>query len=124
MKKEKINYYGYLVTEMYEILHEKAPEDELNFYLSYAKKEEKIWEALCGSGRFLVPFIERGYHISGIDLSCEMLNKLKQKRPDAHVIQADIFNYSSKEKYDYIFISSGSVSLFTNIDQCIQIQKN
>lgn len=32
------NYYGSLCTEMYEILHESAPGDELNFYLSYAEK--------------------------------------------------------------------------------------
>ena len=32
------NYYGSLCTEMYEILHKKAPQDELDFYLSYAEK--------------------------------------------------------------------------------------
>lgn len=67
------NYYGSLCTEMYEILHEQAPQDELNFYLSYAEKGKKILEPLCGSGRFLVPFLERGFDISGIDLSEEML---------------------------------------------------
>lgn len=77
MNKERQNYYGYLCTEMYEILHEKAPEDELKFYLSYAKKGERILEALCGSGRFLVPFMEQGYHISGIDLCIKILKKLK-----------------------------------------------
>nr|WP_288976359.1 hypothetical protein [uncultured Blautia sp.] len=47
MKKSRQNYYGCLCAEMYEILHEKAPQDELDFYLSYAKKEEKILGALC-----------------------------------------------------------------------------
>ena len=32
----KQNYYGSLCAEMYEILHENAPQDELKFYLSYA----------------------------------------------------------------------------------------
>ena len=45
-----------------------------------------------------------------------MLEKLKQKVPDAKVVQADILAYSSTEQYDYIFISSGSVSLFTDIN--------
>ena len=36
------NYYGNLCTEMYEILHDKAPQDELDFYLSYAEKNKKI----------------------------------------------------------------------------------
>lgn len=42
MVEAKQNYYGNLCTEMYEILHEKAPRDELNFYLSYAKKRIKF----------------------------------------------------------------------------------
>ena len=119
--KSTRNYYGSLCTEMYEILHEKAPQDEWNFYLSYAEKGKKILEPLCGSGRFLIPFMERGFDICGIDLSYEMLEKLKQKAPDAKIVQADILEYSSSEKYDYIFISSGSVSLFTDITLCKKI---
>lgn len=117
----KKNYYGDLCTEMYEILHEKAPEDELNFYLSYAEPGMKMLEPLCGSGRFLVPFLERGFAISGIDMSEEMLKKLKQKVPEVNAIQADITEYSPKDKFDYIFISSGSVSLFTDVDLCKRI---
>ena len=102
--KTRKNYYGSLCTEMYEILHAKAPQDELDFYLSYAEKGKKILEPLCGSGRFLVPFLERGFDICGMDLSAEMLEKLKQKAPQAEAIQADILAYSSQELYDYIFI--------------------
>lgn len=121
MEAEKKNYYGSLCTELYEILHEKAPEDELDFYVSYAEKGKKILEPLCGSGRFLVPFLERGFDICGIDLSEEMLMKLKEKASNARVWQADLSEYSSEEKYDYIFISSGSVSLFTDIELCKKI---
>ena len=118
MGELKQNYYGSLCTEMYEILHEQAPLDELNFYLSYAEKGKKILEPLCGSGRFLVPFSERGCDICGMDLSEEMLEKLRQKAPGAKVIQADVINYAAQEKFDYIFIPSGSVSLFTDMSMC------
>ena len=123
MKERKQNYYGSLCTEMYEILHRQAPKEELDFYVSYAKKEQKILEALCGSGRFLVPFMKQGFDISGVDLSGEMLDKLKQKAPNANVVQADILEYSPDEPFDYIFISSGSVSLFTDIHLCKKILK-
>lgn len=118
------NYYGSLCTKMYEILHKEAPQDELAFYLSYAEKGMSILEPLCGSGRFLVPFLERGFDISGIDSSAEMLAKLKEKAPGAKVFQGDISEYSSEEKYDYIFISSGSVSLFTDMNVCRKILQN
>lgn len=121
MDDVKQNYYGSLCTEMYEILHKKAPRDELDFFLSYAKKEQKILEPLCGSGRFFVPFYRAGYDISGMDLSSEMLGKLKQKVPDAKVIQADLTEFVSAERYDYVFIPSGSLSLFTDIRICKKI---
>ena len=46
MSEVRQNYYGSLCTEMYEILHEKAPQDELEFYLSYANKGDKILEKI------------------------------------------------------------------------------
>lgn len=121
MSKHKKNYYGSLCTELYELLHQEVPEDELDFYLSYAEKGKKILEPLCGSGRFLVPFLQRGFDISGIDLSGEMLNKLKEKAPNARVVQADVTEYCPDETFDYIFISSNSVSLFTDMDVCRKI---
>ena len=117
------NYYGKLCTEMYEILHDKAPQDELDFYLSYAEKNKKILEIMCGSGRFLVPFLEYGYNIRGVDFSVEMLEKLKLKAPEADVEYADIAEYTTNEQFDYIFISSGSVSLFTDMNLCQKILK-
>ena len=117
------NYYGNLCTEMYEILHDKAPQDELDFYLSYAEKNKKILEIMCGSGRFLVPFLEYGYNIRGVDFSVEMLEKLKLKAPEADVEYADIAKYTTNEQFDYIFISSGSVSLFTDMNLCQKILK-
>lgn len=117
------NYYGNLCTEMYEILHDKAPQDELDFYLSYAEKNKKILEIMCGSGRFLVPFLEYGDNIRGVDFSVEMLEKLKLKAPEADVEYADIAEYTTNEQFDYIFISSGSVSLFTDMNLCQKILK-
>lgn len=80
-----------------------------------------ILEPLCGSGRFMIPFQARGFDIRGMDLSTEMIAKLKEKAPDAIVFQGDILEYISDERYDYIFISSGSVSLFTDMEMCKSI---
>ena len=118
------NYYGSLCTEMYEILHAEAPQDELDFYLSYATREMRILEPLCGSGRFLIPFLERGFSISGMDLSEEMLAKLRQKAPNARVMQADITRYAARGQFDYIFIPSGSMSLFTDMGMCQEVLRN
>lgn len=119
--QSKRNQYGSLCTEMYEILHASAPQDELDFYLSYAEKGMRILEPMCGSGRFLVPFYQRGFAITGLDASAEMLEKLRRKAPGAAVVQADMARYDFQEKYDYVFIPSGSICLFTDMETCGKI---
>lgn len=52
MDKIQKNDYGSLCTEMYEILHEKAPEKELAFYLSYAEKGNEFWNPCAGAVGF------------------------------------------------------------------------
>ena len=59
---------------------------------------------MCGSGRFLVPFMDRGFDICGIDLSAHMLDRLKKKAPSAKAVQADILEYDSPDRFDYIFM--------------------
>ena len=56
MEQIKQNYYGSLCTEMYEILHKVAPNDELRFYLSYAKKGKKFWNPCAAADDFLFRF--------------------------------------------------------------------
>lgn len=109
-----VNYYGSLCTEMYERLHPQAPKDELEFYLSYAKPGQQILEMLCGSGRFLLPFAQKGMDITGVDLSAEMLEWLKEKLPQAKVFCCGADRFQTEERYDYIFICANSVSLFTD----------
>jgi len=41
------------------------------FFLSSAKREQKILKPLCG-GRFFVSFYKAGYNIGGMDLSSEI----------------------------------------------------
>ena len=120
----RTNYYGSLCSELYDILHPEAPRDELEFYLSYAEKGHSILEALCGSGRSLIPFAERGLSIKGMDNSREMLEKLRRKAGNADVLEMDAVHCRLDERFDYVFISSGSVSLFTDRDTCATLLKN
>ena len=77
-----------------------------------------ILEPLCGSGRFLVPFLRRGLSIQGMDNSREMLDRLLEKAPEAQAVLCDLEAYQPTERFDYIFIPSGSVSLFTDMETC------
>lgn len=62
--------------------------------------------------------MEYGFHICGMDNSSEMLAQLTKKAPQAKIILCDALEYRSAEQFDYIFVTSGSVSLFTDMDIC------
>lgn len=68
------DYYGKLCTQIYEVDKSIADGKELDFYLSYAQnKNLKVLEPMCGNGRMLIPFMEKGIDIEGFDVSEEML---------------------------------------------------
>ena len=83
-------------------------------------------ELLCGSGRFLIPFWKKGLSIDGVDLSAQMLEQLEQKLPEAkpalHCCSADA--YQTEKRYDYIFITCNSFSLFTDEELAKRVLKN
>jgi len=49
----------------------------------------KILDVGTGTGRISVPLLRLGANVIGIDLSLNMMDKLRQKYPTAHLAQAD-----------------------------------
>jgi ubiquinone/menaquinone biosynthesis C-methylase UbiE len=75
-----MNSYKTLCTEFYDIDKPNAPEEALNFYLHYAEKANgPIIELMSGSGRFLIPLLERQYDIDGLDASPDMLRACQER---------------------------------------------
>ena len=57
----------------------KEPSKLVKIFLKYIKKQDKILEIGCGSGRDLIFLTKKGYDIEGIDISKEALKKIKEK---------------------------------------------
>lgn len=112
MNKESLPYRG-LCTEYYELDKPDAPDDTLNCYLRYAQEAEgPILEPMCGTGRFLIPLLEKGYSVTGFDYSPYMLNICRKKCVarglTPNLVEATFETFSSSELYRLIFIPSGS----------------
>ena len=110
-------YYGSLCSWFYDIDKPFAPKKELDFYLSYAREGMSVLEPMCGSGRFLVEFVKRGFNIDGFDISSEMINRCKTKIEGigngAEIVCCDFSTYHTEKLYDCIYIAAYSFSLFT-----------
>ncbi|PFF32698.1 SAM-dependent methyltransferase [Bacillus cereus] len=115
-------YYGELCSLFYDIDKPEAPKDELNFLLSFAKKNMKILEPMCGSGRFLIPFLQEGFDIDGFDISKDMIARCKEKLSSKNLsTRIDLCDFATfeqqKEHYDLIFIAATSFSLLTELEE-------
>ena len=77
-----MNSYKKICTEFYAIDKPNAPTEALEFYLRYAQKAKGlILEPMCGSGRFLLPFLEHGFSIDGMDADTDDLIIFECLRP-------------------------------------------
>ncbi|PPE03403.1 methyltransferase domain-containing protein [Holospora curviuscula] len=121
-----LDTYLSLCTEVYELSKPNSPEDAYAFYRDYAMKaNDHILEPMCGTGRFLLPLLEEGFNVHGFDGSSHMLDvlnaKAKTKNLDATVWKGFVEDLKRPEKYNLIFIPSGSFCLI--IDP-VQVEKS
>ena len=69
-------------------------------------KGKKGIELCTGTAEFLSMLIKKGADMTGVDLSCDMLNaardKIKIKAQNALFIQDDINDFSLTKEYDFI----------------------
>lgn len=112
MSKESLPYRA-LCTEYYELDKPNAPDDALRCYLKYAQEAKgPILEPMCGTGRFFIPFLEKGYSMTGFDYSPYMLEICRKKCADRgltpNLVEATFETFSPSELYSLIFIPSGS----------------
>ncbi len=110
--------YSKLCTQVYELSKPVPPEDAYAFYRSYAHSTNGlILEPMCGTGRFLIPLIEDGIDVHGLDISAQMLGVLEKKaiaqKLTPQVWQGGIESLNRTDKYGLIFIPAGSFGLIT-----------
>jgi hypothetical protein len=117
-----MNSYRKLCTEFYDLDKPHAPEHDLNFYRSYVEKANgPILEPMCGSGRFLMPFLAEGYDIDGTDASPEMLEACRKHCQDKGLTptlyQQFLHETQLPRQYALVFIPTGSFSLIPEPEQ-------
>ncbi len=108
--------YGPLCTEFYDASKPSAPAEELDVYHTILDKNETILEAMCGSGRLLIPLLQNGYRIDGIDVSADMLQSCQTRAAhlgfDPNLIKSSLEDAQLNRQYDTVIIAIGSFQLF------------
>jgi SAM-dependent methyltransferase len=114
--------YGKLCTEFYDIDKPTAPPEELAFYLGHARQANgPVLEAMCGSGRFLIPMMQAGIDLDGVDASSDMLAACQrhcaERGLEPRLYQQFLHEMDLPRKYKLVFIPSGSFNLIADLTQ-------
>lgn len=117
-----LDTYLSLCTQYYDLDKPVVSEDSLAFYMEYAKVAKgPILEPLCGTGRYMIPFMKAGFDIHGFDASPFMLEALHQKcvaqNIKPKVWQGFFEDLAQPTQYSLIFIPCGSLGLIIDRKQ-------
>jgi len=75
------------------------------FSLPYAPHNPSVLDAGCGVGRTLKYLVNRGIprtKITGLDISQKMLSLAKKEVPGIKTVQANVVDFETKDKFDFI----------------------
>lgn len=117
--------YGSLSTEYYDLVKPKAFPEELAFYKERLNGAQgPILEGMCGSGRLLLPLLQSGLKIEGLDYSQPMLERCRVQGNElglAPVLyQQSIETVSLPKRYEVIMIVGGSFQLIYPREKAIK----
>src|SRR5438477_1560720 len=120
----KPTLYLSLATEFFDLDKPIAAPEEYAFFRHYlAQATGPILEPMCGTGRYLIPYIEEGFIVEGFDASPYMLNALHakcvQKNINPYVWEQFLENVPTTKQYNLIFIPDSSFCLFLEPAQIV-----
>ncbi|MBD3381750.1 MAG: methyltransferase domain-containing protein [candidate division Zixibacteria bacterium] len=110
--------------------------EDINFYSKVAGKEGgPILELGCGTGRVMIPLARDGYHVTGLDLSSNMLSELKRKldselseiRDRIDYVRGDMSNFELDRRFRLVTIPFRSFQALTTRDRqisCLECIRN
>lgn len=73
----------------------------------------KILDIGCGTGNSLIPLMDKGYELVGLDASAEMLAIAKEKCPSVDLHLADFRNFELEQRFDLI------ISVFDSLNNLL-----
>lgn len=102
---------------------------DLEYYYQHIKDlDGYILEAGVGTGRLLIPYLQKGLKLDGVDLSKDMLNICKQNLKK-HKLESNLYLQNLKDlkidrKYQAIIMPTGSFCLITDLEQVFAVLKS
>ncbi|MCR2821457.1 class I SAM-dependent methyltransferase [Lederbergia panacisoli] len=120
------SHYGKLCTEFYDFTKPvgKSINGDLEYYFERLKHVKgRILEAGVGSGRFLIPLLEKGYVVDGLDYSADMLkscrSRCENRGLNPELFEGKLEDFNLPYKYEAIIMPTGTFCLLETREAAI-----
>lgn len=77
-----------------------------------------------GTGRLAVPLAERGVEVVGVDISAEMLAKLKEKSAAVTAVEGDMTTVALEREFAVAFIAFNSIFVLETQEEQVELFRN
>lgn len=117
--------YGARWAENYDEWHEGVMDDDgaVAALADFAAGGPAL-EFAVGTGRLAVPLAERGVEVTGVDISPEMLAKLKEKSSAVTVVEDDMTSVSLGREFAVAFIAFNSIFILETQEEQVELFRN
>lgn len=125
------NDYGKLATEVYD--YTKPTGCSLNGDIDYYEERlfgitGKILEAGVGTGRMLLPLLEQGFDMEGLDQSSHMLSvckrHLEKQNYQVNLYEDNLTDFKIEQKYEAIIVPTATFCLIHEESEALQTLQN
>jgi SAM-dependent methyltransferase len=110
-----MNAYSSLEASLHDVFWAtEGPSLELPLLRDFLQYHQgRSLEIGCGSGRLLVPLIEEGFEVEGLELSAEMLDLCRKNHPNVAAVlhQGNMSEWQTDQPYDSIIIPAFTLQL-------------
>jgi len=110
--------YGALSALFYDADKPVAPPGEIAWYAARLPRDAgPILEPMCGSGRLLVPLVDAGFNVHGVDASAAMLARCETRlgaRAPVPLFRQDVTALNLPFRYAAAFFAAGSLQLLAD----------
>lgn len=89
---------------------------------------KEVLDAGCGNGRFLIPLVRKGYTVTGMDISGDMLGecsrRLKSQHLKAELVQEDIEKMDYHAEFEAIICMDSVICYFLEHEKIVAVLKH
>jgi SAM-dependent methyltransferase len=117
--------YGARWADIYDEWHKGLMDDE-GAVKTIAELAEggPVLEFGVGTGRLAIPLSERGVEVVGVDISPEMLAKLKEKTSAVTVVEADMTTVSLEREFALAYVAFNSIFVLETQEAQVALFRN